>query len=69
MLGSFHIRNGKKEEGLEQYEKAIICLPRLQLYDFLNDNDVKDEFMDAVIKGLKKAIKMYPRDPDIYHQS
>ena len=68
MLGSFHIRNGNKEEGLEQYEKAITSLPRLQLYDFLNNKDVKDEFLDAAIKGLRKAIKLYPRDPDIYHQ-
>ena len=68
MLGSFHIRNGNKEEGLKEYEKAITSLPRLKLYDFLNNKDVKDEFLDAAIKGLRKAIKLYPRDPDIYHQ-
>ena len=68
MLGSFHIKNGDKEEGLEQYEKAITSLPRLQLYDFLNNKNVKDELLDTAIKGLKKAIKLYPRDADIYHQ-
>lgn len=68
MLGSFHIRNGNKEEGLEQYEKAFTSLPRLQLYGFLNNKDVKDEFLDAAIKGLKKAIELYPGDADIRSQ-
>jgi len=68
MLGSFHIRNGNKEEGLQEYEKAITCLPKIHLYDFLKGKDVEDDFLDTAIRGLKKAIELYPGDADIYTQ-
>jgi tetratricopeptide (TPR) repeat protein len=62
------MRNGNKEEGLKQYEKAITCLPKTHLYDFLKGKNAKDEFLDAAIEGLKKAIELYPKDADIRSQ-
>jgi len=68
MLGSFYIRNDNRKEGLKEYEKAITSLPKIYLYDFLKGKDVKDEFLDAAVRGLKKAIELYPGDADTYYQ-
>jgi len=68
ILGSFYIRNGRRKEGLKEYEKAVASLPKIHLYDFLKGKDVRDEFLDVAINGLKKAIELYPKDVNIYHQ-
>lgn len=68
ILGSFYIKNSREKEGLKEYEKAIASLPKINLYEFLKGNDVKDEYLDVAIKGLKKAIELYPRNANIHHQ-
>lgn len=57
-----------KKEGLKEYEKAIASLPEINLYEFLKGKDIKHEYLDVAINGLKKAIELYPKKADIYRQ-